>query len=328
MSLATDVGTLVERGIHYTQQYDTFSLGAKWAHDLVFGATRLPKDPTKVYTDFHVHVHKETNLRRMVAEAAKRVDVVAITGRTEDFSHNHHTLDTFLEEARRQEMSIDSLGENVLVAHVNGTPPQVNRTPLYIVRATEVYPEEMLGVVSVGGKLKREYKTHGEGKLDDAVKDAKDQCPFWFFDHPFSIPAPVISFRYPTSDEVKARIETFEKYDAAIEVGNHQNTLWMYLSNEIAKAVAEKHGLVGIANSDTHFRVREIGLSRTGFSRDLFDASTEAKFLASLRKAFSRENKDNLVVGTGYSSLWSFGNYMVVGGKSSAYQRLAVKYNL
>ncbi len=321
MSIVTDVGILVSRGIYYVQRYDTLSLETKCLHDLVFGATRAPKDRTKVYTDFHVHVHKETDLRRMVAEAAKRVDIVAITGRTEDFDHNHHTLDTFLEEARKQEMNIDSLGENILVV-------EVNNAQLYIVRATEVYPKEMLGVVSVGGKLKKKYKTHGEGELDDAVKDAKEQCPFWFFDHPFSMPAPLIAFRYPTKDEVKKRIEIFTEYDAAIEIANHQNTLWMYLSNEIARKVAEKHALVGIANSDTHFRVREIGLSRTGFSRELFDDSSEDNFLASLGRAFSKENKDNLIVETGYSSVWSFGNYMVVAGKSPAYTRLAVKYNL
>ncbi|MBI5073452.1 hypothetical protein HZA99_06570, partial [Candidatus Woesearchaeota archaeon] len=101
-----------------------------------------------------------------------------------------------------------------------------------------------------------------------------------------------------------------------------------YLSNEIAKAVAEKEGLVAIANSDTHFRVREIGLSRTSFSRELFDPSTEEKFLASLKRAFSKENKDELVIGSGFSSLWAFANYMVIPTLVPAYGNLAVKYNL
>lgn len=321
MSVATDVQLLVTRGIYYSQQYDTLSLDLKALKEMAFGATRLPKDPSMVYTDLHVHLHRDTNPRVMLAEAAKRVDIVAITGRSEEWVHNHDTLDTFLKKCRDEEIrGIDKLGENVLVAEVAGKP-------LYIVRGTEVYPQEMVGVVSVGGKLQQTYY-HGKGDLKDAVADAKDNTAMWFFDHPFSIPAPIICFRYPTADEVKQRRDYFREYDAIMEVWNHQNIAHMYLSNEIAKAVAEKEGLVAIANSDTHFRVRDIGLSRTSFQRDLFDPSTEAKFLDSLRKAFSKENKDNLVIGSGFSSLWAFENYMVVPTLVPAYGKLAVKYNL
>lgn len=321
MSLITDAKILVTRGIHYTQQYDTLSLETRALRDMLIGASDLQKDPNRVYTDLHVHIHTDTDPRVVLAEAAKRVDIVAITGRSEEYRHNHHTLDTFLESCRRAKIKeVEPLGDNVLIAEVSGKP-------LYIVRGTEVYPKEMIGVVSVGGKLTQKYQ-HGKGDLRDAVADVREHTAVWFFDHPFSIPAPVICFRYPTADEVKQRTDYFREHDAIIEVRNHQNTLWMYLSNEIAQAVADKEGLVPIANSDSHFRVREIGLSRTSFSRDLFDPSIENKFLDSLRKAYSKENKNGLNTDSGFSSLWSFANYMILPTLIPGYGTLAIKHNL
>ena len=88
-----------------------------------------------------------------------------------------------------------------------------------------------------------------------------------------------------------------------MEVRNHQNSLWMYLSNEIE-------------------------LSRTSFPRTLFDASTEEKLLDSLRKAFSQENKDNLVLDSGFSSFWAFANYMVIPTLVPAYGAFALRHNL
>src|SRR3989338_5181448 len=308
MTLATDVQTLVSRGVHYQCQYGTTELFLRGLHDMTFGTTTPEMNPNRFYTDFHVHIHRDTNPRLVLREAAKRVDMVAITGRTEDFAHNHHTLDTFFESCKDNKVGIDQLGENVLVTEVEGKT-------LYLVRATEIYPAEMIGVVSVGGKLQRKYEKHGEGNLHDTIGDAKDHTAFWFIDHPFSIAAPVIAFRYPTQDEVKRRVEIFTEYDAAIEIANHQNTWWMYLSNEIARRVALKYGFIGIGNSDTHFRVREIGLTRTSFPRTLFDDSTEERFLASLQKAFSHEHKEDLVVQSGFASNWSFANYMVIGSK-------------
>lgn len=321
MTIATDVQTLITRGIYYAQQYDSLSLEARALRDVLIGAPHLPKDPERVYTDFHVHIHRDTNPHVILREAAKRVDIVAITGRSEDYTHNHDTLDTFLKKCKDEEIrNIEKLGEHVLVAEVHGKT-------LYIVRGTEVYPKEMIGVVSVGGKLKRKYY-HGKGDLKDAVKDARENTALWFFDHPFSIPAPVICFRYPKADEIKQRRDYFREHDAIMEVRNHQNSLWMYLSNEIAATIAKEDGLVGIANSDTHFRAREIGLSRTSFSRDLFDASTEDKFLVSLRRAFSKDNKDALATDSGFASLWAFVNYMVLPTLVPAYGSLALRHNL
>ena len=86
---------------------------------------------------------------------------------------------------------------------------------------------------------------------------------FCFLDHPFSVVVPVISFRYPTQEEMKMKQRWFETYHPVIEIGNHQNTLWMYPSNVLARKMARKFDLPSIANSDTHFNVKDVGLSRT-----------------------------------------------------------------
>jgi len=98
--------------------------------------------------------------------------------------------------------------------------------------------------------------------------------------------------------------------------------LWMYPSNVLARRMARKHDLAGIANSDTHFRVKEIGLSRTGIPKQLFDAGSEETVLQSLKTAFSGENKDHLKIESGYSSIWSFGAYMIIPSLSPKLAKL------
>lgn len=159
--------------------------------------------------------------------------------------------------------------------------------------------------------MDRKYSVH-QLSLDNAVRECEDVGAFWFLDHPFSIGAPMIAFRYPTDEEMKMREEWFDRYNPVIEMGNHQNTLWMYPSNVLARKMAQKHGLTGIANSDTHFRVKDIGLSRTAFPKELFKDGSDEAVLHSLRTAFSDEHKDKLRVESGYASIWSFGAYMIL----------------
>jgi hypothetical protein len=61
------------------------------------------------------------------------------------------------------------------------------------------------------------------------------------------------------------------------------NALWQYPTNFIPEQLANELRLAGIANSDAHFNVKEIGLSRTGIPRELMDLSSEDTILTSLR---------------------------------------------
>lgn len=340
MTLTTDVQILMTEFQHTKRKYRTPYARKHFWHDLVFGATRKEISPRAgppdldrpLYTDFHVHLHTDTNIRRALREASKRVDILAITGRTLDsLFDTHHTFDSVLAKCQEHELPYHSLGPNVALVYPYEhklSDVCASSRPLTLVRATEVYPKEMLGVVAVGGKLNGKYY-HGKSKLSHIVADATENVPLWFFDHPFSMPAPGIAFRYPTEDEVKRRRELFQQYHSIIEVGNHQNTLWMYLSNALARDIAEQDDLIGIANSDTHYRVRDIGLSRTGIRGSLFDGvNTQDAFLSSLRIAFSPEHKDKLVVEAGFASAWSFLNYMIVPTLMPSYAPFAVRLGL
>src|SRR3989338_776664 len=302
MSLASDLYTLVTKGLQYSANWETLREFPLFAHDLFLGASRKPKDQSHIYTDLHVHVKDTENIKTVIDEASKRVDVLTLVTRTIEANKNHLSYEKALEKLEQEGVEHQKLGERaVRVESSNG--------PLHIIRATEVYVKEKQGVIMVGND-----KEFYEGKLtlDDAVRACNDMGAFWFLDHPFSIGAPKIAFRYPTDQEMKIREEWFDKYKPVVEVGNHQNPLWMYPSNVLARRMVHKHDLVGIANSDTHFRVKEIGLSRTSIPLELFDSGSEEAILQSLKNAFSQEHKDQLKVESGYSSLWSFWAYMIL----------------
>ena len=302
MSLTSDLYTLVTKGFQYSANWETIREFPHFAHDLLLGATREAKKQNFVYTDLHVHVKEAEKIKDVLDEASKRVDVMTLVTRTIETNKNHLSYEKALEKLDQENVEHTRLGGRVVkVDSSNGS--------LYIIKATEVYVKEKQGVIMVGND--REFY-EGKLTLDDAVKACEDIGAFWFLDHPFSIGAPKIAFRYPTDQEMKMREEWFDRYNPVIEVGNHQNTLWMYPSNILARRMARKHDLAGIANSDTHFRVKEIGLSRTSIPLELFDSSSEEAVLQSLKKAFSEEHKNELKIESGYSSLWSFGSYMIL----------------
>ena len=302
MTLIKDLYTLTVKGTQYSANLETVMEIPHFAHDLLIGAKSAAKDPDFVYADLHAHFREKESIRKIVNEAVKRVDILAITHRNPEENAGHLTFDMLEEKLTREEVPYQNIGKRVIKATPDGKE-------IYIVQALECYVKELQGVVMVG--MDRNYPLQ-KLTLDEAIREAENRGVFWFLDHPMSIPAPVIAFRYPTDKELRMKEGWFDKYHPVIETGNHQNPLWMYPSNVLARRIAKKHGLTGIANSDTHFRVKEVGLSRTAIPRDLFDPRSEEAFLISLRRAFSPENKGRLKVESGYSSAWSFFAYMVL----------------
>ena len=315
MSLAKDVYTLIVKGAYHSANLETIAELPHFFHDLVLGAKREPKSPNFIYTDLHAHFREGENISDLVEEASQRVDVLAITDRNPEDNKGHMNFDHVREKLDREQVPNESLGKRVIKVNINGNP-------LYLVQTYECYTKEKQGVIMVG--MDRKYPVY-KLSLDNAVHECEDVGAFWFLDHPFSIGAPVISFRYPTDEEMKMRERWFDKYNPVIEVGNHQNTLWMYPSNVLVRRMARKHNLVGIANSDTHFRVKDVGLSRTAFPRELFKDGSDEAVLQSLRTAFSEEHEGKLKVESGYASIWSFGAYMILPTLSP---KLAPKFNV
>ena len=111
MSLLKDVYTLVTQGALQFTYRDTWKELSHVLSDLTFGARRSPKDPSFIYTDLHAHFPRTASLKEIITEASKRVDVLAITGRT---SHNEGHLDfeDLPERLEKESVSYENIGSN------------------------------------------------------------------------------------------------------------------------------------------------------------------------------------------------------------------------
>ncbi len=305
MSLISDLSTLVGQGLRHTAHLDTVKGLPTFAHDLVLGASRPPKDPDRIYMDLHAHVAESADIQEVISKAENNVDILALTGRQGSDNQGHLDLEGAVRKLEKAHIEYHRLGKRLLVTHWEDE--NWNEHWLLLVQGLELYVKQNQGLIVIGStSIPQEQLTMAK------ARDWSDyQGAFWFLDHPFSVAAPKIGFRYPNRRELEERETWFRRYKPVVEVGNHQNTLWMYPSNIAAQRWANKHALVGVANSDSHFNINEYGLSRTSVPANLIDTRSEDAFFASLRKAFSRENKGLVKAEVGYSSLVSFGRYMI-----------------
>lgn len=299
MTLIHDLKILTTQGLRHAATVEAFVEVPHFLHDLILGAHREPKDPAYLYMDLHAHIPEDVTLSALVTAAASRVDVLAITARNPEHNAGHLQFAQMLEKLEQEGIEHQRLGKSLV---------HVRQPSLYLVQGYESYVKERQGVVMVG--LDRKYALHGL-TLDETVTECNAAGAMWFLDHPFSIGAPYIAFRYPTKEEMTQRVAWFEKYDPVIEVGNQQNTLWMFPSNILARRMAREYNVAGIANSDTHLRISEIGLSRTALPRNLLDLSSDVAFCSSLRSALSG-HKEVIRAESGYSSIWSFTSAMLL----------------
>ncbi|MEK6963252.1 MAG: PHP-associated domain-containing protein [Nanoarchaeota archaeon] len=310
MSLISDVSTLVGQGLRHSAHPETLRALPHFVHDLVLGASPPPKDPNRIYMDLHAHVAESAPITEVLEKASRNVDILALTGRQGSDNQGHLDLEGAVRKLEDERIDHTRLGKRI-VATVVGD----NR--FYLVQGLELYVRENQGMIVVGNHTVPQEQL----SLADAIHRSEAAEAFWFLDHPFSIAAPRIGFRYPNQRELKEREKWFEIYKPVIEVGNHQNTLWMYPSNVAAQRWADKYDLVGIANSDSHFNISEYGLSRTSVPANLIDLSSEDAFFASLQAAFSRKNKPSVKAEVGYSSLVSFGRYMIAPTLAKGFQK-------
>lgn len=304
MSLTQDLQILLERGVHYSLQKDTLKEFPHFMHDLLLGASLPEKDKYCKYADLHVHIPRTASMRRVIEEAGKRVDICAIVTREPKYDNDGGYLDfdTAVEKIKREDIPIiKETNRFVQLKH--------NHRHFYFVRAIEVYGKEGQELVIVGNDKEFKDNRVNDTPLDDLIKEAKDLGALHFIDHPMSIGAPVISFRYPTKEEEKRLRTWIEKHNPIVETGNHQNTLWMYPSNVAMRRIAEEYNLTQITNSDSHFRLEEIGLSRTSVNRSVISSQSADKFIQSLDDAI-RNHPTKLE--SGYASIWAFGQYMVL----------------
>ena len=300
--IVKDTFRLVTRGTRYYAHPDTIKELPSYLKDLVVGLKVGPKDPDYVYLDLHAHFRKDQDIEELIEEASQRVDVLAIMTKADDICGDKLlTFDEALQKLRDKSIEYILLDTDVAprVAEVK----HKGKT-LYLVRGAELECKENLHIALVGNK--REYNRF-EITIDQAIEESRAVGAFHFMDHVFSIWVPnLVSFRFPTKEEM-ARLEGyFRKYHPTLETGNHQNTLWMWVSNVLARRRAKEYGLPEVANSDTHLDIYQVGLSRTGIPREGFRAGTEQEFFESLNNAFSQANYRRNRVEGHYASAYSF----------------------
>jgi len=303
MALINDMYTLVTQGARYAATPNAVHELPHFFHDLMLGSSFHAKHPHFLYADLHAHFRKDVRICDLIEKASERVDILAITSRTIGSNKYNLTFEQAIQKMQEERIAYRYLSQSdKRVAVVHGF-----KEPFYLVRGIEVPVKEKQSVVMVGNK---EDFQREELSLEEAIKASNEAGSLWFLDHLFSIYTPLISFRYPTSEELQQREEWCERYHPVLEVGNHQNTLWMYPSNIAAQVLARKYDLTGIANSDTHFNVGDVGRSRTVIPKDRLDVSSEQAFFDSLREVFS--HPEIVRTESNYSSIWAFSRYMIL----------------
>jgi len=306
MALSSDLVTLVTRGAHYAAHWDVVRELPHVAHDLLVGASLPRKEEGRAYADFHVHLPRTASIRRVIGTISPRVGICSIVTREPKYDEEGGYLDfdTTLEKLKREGFSIKDCGRFVTVYCDSG--------PLYFLRAIEVYGKEGQEIVIVGSDKEFRDNRVNDMPLDDLIAKAEDIGALWFIDHPMIDPVvSPVHFVYLTKKKEKRLRKWIEKHTPILETGNNQNTLWMAPANIAAQRIAEEYRLPQVANSDSHFRVREIGLSRTSFPGSLLNDHSGDAFIGSLRKAL-RKHKDEVVLESNYSSIWAFSQYMVL----------------
>ncbi|MBI2573495.1 hypothetical protein HYV86_06535 [Candidatus Woesearchaeota archaeon] len=302
MSLFQDAYAMVRETGRQLTHADSWQEFPHAVHDIIVGSRVKPKEEGFMYADLHAHVDRRKPITPILYKAAEQVDILAFVRWPLVSDVYNLGIGGAIEKLEQEQIEHSRIGEHLVRVELDGKK-------LYLVGAVENYSRERQGVLTLG-----EEQQFGEYdlSLDYLVKRAQDIGTFWFLDHPMTIDvASAVSFRLPTPQELQIRRGWFEKYRPVIETGNHANTLHMYLSNVLARRVAGEMGLVGIANSDSHFNVKDIGRSHTAFPQYFLDDSSQEAFIESLKIAFSPSNRNRLIVESNYASVWSFGKHLL-----------------
>ncbi len=270
--------------------------------DIVIGAETQPKSELYAYADFHTHIDRRHCIAEVIAHAAQRVDILALVRWSPTADKYNLGIDRAREKLEEEGIEHKVIGQDLIRVDQEGKP-------FYLIGAVETYTRQRQGIITLGDRKQVEDYTLD---MDRVVAQAQDGGIFWFFDHPMSVTLDAFPFfRLPTLKELQWRRRWFEKYRPIVEIGNHANTLHMYLSNVVARRVVNEMGLVGIANSDTHFNPKNIGRSRTAFPVEFLDDSSQEAFIESLHLAHRPEYKERLRLDSNYASVYSFGKHLI-----------------
>lgn len=218
---------------------------------LIDNPPRISQD--ELYIDLHMHIKKPEfypgGIEEIVDIAMRRVDVVMI------MHHNHpkgEELDyeTFIQEVKKNsKYGIIDYGKYAEIKTKNDR--------LIAVKAQELTNEKRGDILAIGcDNPIKPYRS-----LDKIIEDVHQQNGIAIIAHPMSKSRDnLFKFGVANEEELKELEKVCYKADA-IEEFNSNNILWMYRSNVLAELFAEEKDIAGVAGSDTHYDLEQIGLS-------------------------------------------------------------------
>lgn len=241
------------------------------------------KNADSLLADFHMHFltpERYGGIENIVYKMMERVDIVAVTDRTpENVPERTMSFDQFKEAA-------DSLGSDYEVEsdsqYVKITKDEQT---LYVVRGQEVMTAQDIEILIIGSTEQFDKGID----IDELLEGIEAVGGFSIMAHPYAVHRPLWQGRFvlPNKDEEEDRIKYAQRV-TAIEEFNSQNT-WFGKSlvgaNVLASQLSYYHGIRGVANSDGHYKLDNIGLSGTVFSKDGLDVSTGKTLIKSIERA-------------------------------------------
>lgn len=228
-----------------------------------------PQEKELLLADVHVHVNAGISAGTLLDKIPRDVDIITLAEKTKG------TLSYAELKQNLRKEQVDHVDRGMLVM-IPRTPP------LYIGRAEENCGLDfhILSVGHTGSIVAKE--TH------ESLRRARTQGGIVIVAHPYTTEEtnPYLKWRqFRMRDEHDPTLGALTAQADALEVFNAQNMFWMCQSNVLARRHAATYHLPGIAGSDTHGTIEDIGVSGLYFAQDTLDFTSDKAFYKSLRGA-------------------------------------------
>lgn len=225
---------------------------------------RPAKKERMLLVDLHAHVNATTSAAEIIAETPKDVDVIALADKSE------RDTSFFDLKGKLEKEKILFIDKGYLLE-----VPRKEK-PLYVAYAQEK-SYHGFHILSIG---------HHSSILqeNDPIQSAREQGGFIILAHPYTVENKTLPWLmpywfYPENAPLP--------YHDTLEAFNAQNMFFMIASNVRAQRACERENLPGVAGSDTHGVIEDIGISGNYFHQGSLDFSTDKAFYSSLRKAIT-----------------------------------------
>ncbi|MBM3199954.1 hypothetical protein FJZ53_03365 [Candidatus Woesearchaeota archaeon] len=255
---------------------------AKLSLDAVVNNPPDIKD-NELYMDTHMHLKDPSyypqGIEEIVETSMKKADIIVVMthNQGDNTSLDYEKFRSYVKQ--NPKYSINDYGKYLEIKTENDR--------LIAIKAQEIRSKSGRDVLAIGcdGTI-GSYQD-----IRDTIKEIHSQNGIAIIAHPMSIQKDSSFFGITLADkEERKELEQLCVEADALEEFNSQNYLWLCYSNVLTEAFAKKHGLSGTAGSDTHFDLKQVGLSGIIIKKDLLHIEN---LVEDLRKAIKNKNFKN-----------------------------------